>query len=318
MGGLTVKNMSSVSNEECVVDLGIDVLVKKDYPLARLTTLGCGGAADYVACCRNAGEVGRAINYCREQELDYFVLGGGSNVLAADKGYRGMVVLVQIDSCRIEGEEVSCGAGMSLHGLVEQTTTAGLGGLETLAGIAGTVGGAVAGNAGAYGRCIADVLSEAEIFDPQQGLITRPANDLEFGYRRSNLKNSGSVIVTARFKLKHDNADDLKQKVASILEERWQKLPQEDISAGCFFKNIEKADEPHGKLAAGYLLDQVGAKQMSCGKAGVYTGHANVLINTGGAKASEIRELSVQLKKKVKETFDIDLREEVVFLGDFS
>ncbi len=318
MANLTVKNMSSVSNEERIVDLGIDVLVKKDYPLASLTTLGCGGPADYVAFCHSADEVGRVLTYCREEKLDYFVLGGGSNVLAADKGYRGLVVLVQVDSCQIEDEEVSCGAGMSLHHLVEQTTAAGLGGLETLAGIAGTVGGAVAGNAGAYGRCIADVLCEVEIIDPQQGSITRPASELEFAYRRSNLKNSGAVIVTARFKLKHDNADELKQKVDEILEERWRKLPQEEISAGCFFKNIEKADEPHGKLAAGYLLDQIGAKQMSCGKAGVYGGHANVLINTGGAKASEIRELSLQLKKKVKDSFDIDLLEEVVLLGDFS
>ncbi|MFH2054959.1 MAG: UDP-N-acetylmuramate dehydrogenase [bacterium] len=313
-----MKETHSATPQKGVVDLGIDLLVKEDYPLCELTTIGCGGPADYVAFCRTGEEVARAVDYCRREQLEYFVLGGGSNVLAADRGFRGMVILVEIDSCTIEGESVTCGAGMSLHELVEQTTTAGLAGLETLAGIAGTVGGAVAGNAGAYGQSIADTLLEVDLYDPNEGMVSRPNGALDFRYRHSNLKNSGAVILSARFKLKRGNADELKQKVEAILVERWTKLPQESISAGCFFKNIEKADAPHGKLAAGYLLDQVGAKQMSCGKAGVYPGHANVLINKGGAQASEIRELSVQLKEKVKQSFGIDLVEEVVLLGDFS
>lgn len=313
-----MKEPHSAAHQEGIVDLGIEVLVKKDYPLGRLTTIGCGGPADYVAFCKSGEEVGRAVEYCRQHQIDYFVLGGGSNVLAADSGFRGMVVLVEINSCKIEDELVTCGAGMSLHDLVLETTAAGLAGLETLAGIAGTVGGAVAGNAGAYGCSVADVLTEVELYDPVQGMVSRPGSELGFRYRFSNLKNSGAVILNARFKLKRGNADELKQKVEAILKERWTKLPQESISAGCFFKNIEKADAPHGKLAAGYLLDQIGAKQMSCGKAGVYPGHANVLVNKGGAHASEIRELSVRLKEKVKENFGIDLVEEVVLLGDFS
>lgn len=300
------------------VDLGIGVSVKQDFPLSELTTIGCGGPADYVASCTNADQVAKAVEYCRENDIDYFVLGGGSNVLVSDTGFRGMVIHVQIDDYRIEGEEVVCGAGLSLHKLVEETTSAGLAGLETMAGIAGTVGGGVAGNAGAYGCSVADVLESVDLYDPNTGFVTRAGEELSFRYRFSNLKNSGLVILSAQFKLKRGDADELKHKVEEILQERWRKLPQEDISAGCFFKNIEKADAPHGKLAAGFLLDQIGAKEISCGKAGVYSGHANVLVNKGGAKASEIRELSVLLKKKVKEHFDIDLVEEVVLLGDFS
>jgi UDP-N-acetylmuramate dehydrogenase len=108
------------------------------------------------------------------------------------------------------------------------------------------------------------------------------------------------------------------EKTEEIKNVRAERHPHENISAGCFFKNIEDATQPHGKLAAGFLLEQIGAKKMSIGKAGVYPNHANILINKGGATASEVRKLSIELKKRVKEQYDIELSEEVVLLGDFS
>jgi UDP-N-acetylmuramate dehydrogenase len=299
-------------------DISTAVRIERDYPLSKLTTIGVGGPADRVAFCRSASEIREAIELCRSEGVDYFVLGGGSNVLASDGGYRGMIILDQIEDFSIDGEVVTCGAGLSLHTAVERVAEAGLEGMESLAGIAGTIGGAIAGNAGAYGRSVADVLVDVELYHPEKGFYTQKSSELDFRYRHSRIKCSGEAIIKGRFKLKHADADELKGRVNKVLDERWKKLPREDISAGCFFKNIEKADAPFGKLAAGKLLDDIGAKQICIGKAGVYPNHANVLINKGGATASEIRQLSLELKRKVKETFNIDLVEEVVLLGDFS
>jgi UDP-N-acetylmuramate dehydrogenase len=294
------------------------VRVERDYSLAGLTTFGVGGPADYVAFCSSPEDVVSAIEYCRDNEIEYFVLGGGSNVLVSDSGFRGMIILIQDERHRIEGERFECGAGLLLHRAVELTTEAGLAGFECLAGIAGTIGGAIAGNAGAYGAAISDRLINADVYDPERGVYVCPRNEITFRYRYSDLKGSGKVILSGSFQLSRGEVDTLRQKVEDILEERWRKLPRENISAGCFFRNIEKADAPHGKLAAGYLLEQIGAKQMRYGKAGVSADHANVLINNGGASASEILGLSRQLKDKVRQAFGIDLVEEVVLIGDFS
>lgn len=292
--------------------------LEKDYPISKLTTFGIGGPADWVAFCRNAEQVVEAVEYCNRNRLEYFVVGGGSNILASDKGFRGMIIVPQIEHLKIEGEIVTAGAGCSLHKLVEETVDAGLEGLESLAGIAGTVGGAIVGNAGAYGVSMSDHLIDVDLYEPGRGFYTELKESLGYKYRHSNLKWSKRIVISGRLQLVKGDAATLKAKVDKLLAERWQKHPQEDISAGCFFKNVESETAPHGKIAAGYLLDQIGAKQMQVGHAGVFSGHANILINKGGATASEIRELSIKLKEKVKEVYGVDLTEEVILLGDFS
>jgi UDP-N-acetylmuramate dehydrogenase len=292
--------------------------LEQDYPISRLTTFGIGGPADWVAFCGTADEVVEAVEFCRQNRLEYFVIGGGSNVLASDKGFRGMIIVLQVEKLEIEGDCVTVGAGYSLHKLVEETVAAGLEGLESLAGIAGTVGGAIVGNAGAYGVTISDCLIDVSLYHPLKGFCVEPKENLGYKYRHSDLKWSKNIVVSGRFRLAHGDAASLAEKMNGILAERWQKHPKENISAGCFFKNIESATAPHGKIAAGYLLDQIGAKQMQSGHAGVFPGHANILINKGGATASEVRDLSIRLKEKVKEIYGIDLTEEVILLGDFS
>jgi UDP-N-acetylmuramate dehydrogenase len=292
--------------------------LEQHYPISRLTTFGIGGPADWAAFCSSAEQVVEALEYCQANHLDYFVIGGGSNILASDKGFRGMIIVPQIEFLRIEGEVVSVGAGYSLHKLVEETVAAGLEGLEPLAGIVGTVGGAIVGNAGAYGVSMSDHLIDVELYEPGRGFSTEPKENLGYKYRHSELKWSKKIVISGRLRLALGEVVALKAKMDKILAERWQKHPQDDISAGCFFKNIESDTAPHGKIAAGYLLDQVGAKQMQIGHAGVFPGHANILVNKGGATASEVRELSIKLKEKVKEVYGVDLTEEVILLGDFS
>jgi UDP-N-acetylmuramate dehydrogenase len=292
--------------------------LEQNFSISKLTTFRIGGPADFVAFCKNADEIVEAIELCKMKGLEYFVVGGGSNILASDKGYRGMIIVPQIDTLKIEGDQVTVGAGYLLAKLVEKTVESGLEGLEAMAGIAGTVGGAIVGNAGAYGTAISDHLVDVYLYQPLRGFYTELKENLGYKYRHSDLKWSQNIVISARLRLRRGDKEALKRKVDMTLAERWQKNPQDDISAGCFFKNIESPDAPHGKIAAGYLLEQIGAKQMSVGQAGVYPAHANILINKGGASASDVRELSARLKEKVKAQYGIDLNEEVIFLGDFS
>lgn len=292
--------------------------LEKDYPLAKLTTFGIGGPADWAAFCNTPEQVVEAVGYCSRNQIDYFVLGGGSNVLASDQGYRGMIILPRIDFLRYEGEIVSAGAAYSLAKMIDEVCAAGLSGLESMAGIAGQVGGAIVGNAGAYGQSISDRLIDVDLYHPAQGRYTALPGQLGFRYRHSDLKWSKNIVLSARFKLERSDATALVKKAKEICDLRWTRHPHEDVSAGCFFKNIEDKSAPHGKIPAGQLLDEIGAKQITVGNAGVYPNHANILINKGGATASDVRRLSLLLKQKVKETYGLELSEEVILLGDFS
>lgn len=291
--------------------------LERDYPLSRLTTFGIGGPADWVAFCRSPEEIKEALDLCRKETINYFVIGGGSNILVSDKGFRGMVVVPQIDFLEIDGTEVRVGAAYSLAQFVDLMVQNGLEGIEALSGIAGTVGGAIVGNAGAYGMSISDSLIDVELYHPEKGLYTELRERLGFSYRHSDLKLSGIVVLSGRFRFRCGDREALRKRADEILRTRSERHPRENISAGCFFKNVEDATAPHGKVAAGMLLDQIGAKRMEVGRAGVYPGHANILINKGGATASQVRELSLLLKKKVKEAYGVELCEEVVLLGDF-
>jgi UDP-N-acetylmuramate dehydrogenase len=292
--------------------------LEQDCPISKLTTFGIGGPADLVAFCSTAAGVVNAVEICQRRQIDYFIMGGGSNILASDKGYRGMIIIPQIKDFEIQDNVVICGAGQSLQQVVESTVAAGLAGMELLAGIAGTVGGAIVGNAGAYGSAISDHLLDVYLYHPVNGFHTEMKENLDYRYRGSSLKGSSEVVISARFRLEQGDAAQLQEKTRDILSERWKRHPRQNVSAGCFFKNVESENAPHGKIAAGYLLEQVGGKEMTVGRAGVYSAHANILINKGGASASEVRELSIRLKAKVKQAFGVDLCEEVVLLGDFS
>lgn len=292
--------------------------MERDYPIAKLTTFGIGGPADMVAFCETVEQVVEAVEFCKTNKIDYFVIGGGSNILASDAGFRGMIILPKIDYFKIEGESINVGAAYSLARMVEEAVEGGLAGLESLSGIAGTVGGAIVGNAGAYGQSISDTLIDVSIYNPDRGLYTALKDEIGFRYRHSELKWTRNIVLSARFKLKHEDVELLRNRAAEILDQRWSRHPHQDVSAGCFFKNIEDKSAPHGKIAAGYLLEQIGGKSETVGNAGVYPSHANILINKGGATASEVRALSLKLKQRVKEVYGVELSEEVILLGDFS
>jgi len=286
--------------------------------LAEHNCFATGGKAAAFIEVFETTELAQAIRIVAETGIPAFMLGGGSNLLVADSGYEGLVIKNGIVGIRREKEaELIAGAGEDLQDLVDFATGSGLTGLEFAAGIYGTVGGAVYGNAGAYGSEIKDVLVSAQIVDHQGNTRTEPAAWFEFGYRSSKLKVTREYVTEVRLALKPGRTEVIAHKVDEILAQRNRKLPIKERTAGCFFKNIPDKKEKFGKLSAGKLLDEVGAKQLHVGGARVFEKHANILINNGTANSGEIRQLSKVLKNMVKEKFGIELQEEITLLGDF-
>jgi UDP-N-acetylmuramate dehydrogenase len=189
--------------------------------------------------------------------------------------------------------------------------------LEFAAGIWGTVGGAVYGNAGAFGSQVGSVLKYAELVDMDGNIRAETRDYFRFAYRHSILKETGEIVTEACFELKDGEQSEIKSRVDDIRQLRSHKHPLTPCSAGCFFKNVEDSSRPGGKLAAGKLLDDIGAKKISIGDAGVFEKHANILVNNGKAKSKDIRQLADILKEKVRQKFDIELQEEIICLGDF-
>lgn len=286
--------------------------------LARYTSYKTGGPAACFISVDSPQEAAKAVKAAISCSIPFFLLGGGTNLLISDSGYEGLVIKVEVKGLRIVGDcEIESGAGDALAALVDLATDNSLTGLEFAAGIAGSVGGAIYGNAGAYGGDIGSIVSELTLVEKTGNIKTVGPEYASFAYRDSFLKESGDIVAMARFRLKSGNAETIKHKVDEIISIRKKKLPQEEYSAGCFFKNIPDPKQKHGKLAAGRLLEEVGAKQEIVGGAAVSDKHANIIINTGSATSKEIDKLADKLKEKVYRKFGIMLEEEVIKLGAF-
>ncbi len=286
--------------------------LEQNVPLAAYTTFGIGGKADFLYGAGTPEELARAVRCAQELRTPFFVLGGGSNVLVGDSGFRGLVIKNQCSEILTNGETITCQSGATLQHVVDAAAESSLSGLEFAVGIPGTVGGAVRGNAGAFGKGIGEVLSAAVILT-QDGEVHQVDRDyLEFDYRESRLKRTSDVVLSASLRLSRQDRKDIKQRTESHLSRRKESIPWQSKSAGCFFKNV---DGPQGRISAGLLLDQIGAKGMREGNARVSAEHANFLINAGSAKASQVRRLAQRLKVKVRQKFDIELQEEVVYIN---
>lgn len=285
-------------------------------PLAPMTSYRTGGPARYFIAARSADEIVRAVKGARRLGIPCFLCGGGSNLLVSDDGFDGLVVKVDVRGLSLLNKTtIEVGAGEDLMALVTFATENRLTGLEFAAGIWGTVGGAIYGNAGAYGGEIGSVLTRLELVS-QEGEIREVTPDYcRFAYRDSYLKTTREVVSRAWIKLKPGDKVTIGRRVDEIIASRNEKHPNDGLSAGCFFKNIPDANEPHGKLPAGRLLEAVGAKGMQVGGAKVYEKHANIIVNTGNATSQDIRKLADMLKERVREKFNIDLKEEVIQVG---
>ena len=291
--------------------------VEPNFPLSRRTTLRIGGPASWCVTVHTREHLVWLIRESIREGIPWFLLGGGSNVLFADRGFEGVVIVNQLDKLPEEGGQViEAGAGAVLMDLIRFAEAHCLGGFEKMAGIPGSVGGAIVGNAGAYGRCIGELIESVDLIT-EGGEIERANPDvLEFDYRHSKLKDRHDVVLSARFRLVDAARENLTGTIEEVLAVRAGKHPPHDAAtAGSFFKNLPP-EEPGGKrVAAGLILDRAGAKGMRVGDAVVFQDHGNIVVNEGSATAREVLELTGKMKQLAYERTAIRLEEEVRRIG---
>ena len=284
-------------------------------PLGPYTTFGIGGPADFFIRARTPEMLVMARNTARELGLPCFVLGGGSNLLINDAGFRGLVIKSDLTEIVQTGTRVTAGSGVKFDQLVDWAADHELAGLAFAAGIAGSVGGAIYGNAGCWGHEIGELVVELVVLTPDGQMKVVSRDYCGFSYRHSRLKETGDTILTVTLQLAPGDARELRREAEEHRAYRGERHPTKDCSAGCFFKNIEDERAPHGKVAAGKLLEESGAKSIRVGGAAVHSGHANILINAGGATADDVLQLARLLRRKVLERSGYRLDREIIFLG---
>jgi len=305
--------------------------VMRDAALAPLTTFKVGGPADLLLETRSEDEIIRAVKLAHAAGVKVTMLGGGSNVLIADKGIRGLVI-------RPKGGEVTpigspsalsvppvalvrADAAVTINGLVRWTINRGYAGLEAWAGTPGTVGGAIFGNAHWKKTNIGDLVESVRLAKPDGTLLQAPADRMEFEYDYSRLKHTGEIVLWAAFRVT-PGADPaaLRPVARESLAFRKQTQPLESPSAGCIFMNPDPSRDrvPEGiPPSAGALVDRAGLKGAALGGARVSPTHANFIITGGNATAADIRALVEQCRSAVKDQFGVTLRNEIMCLGEF-
>jgi UDP-N-acetylmuramate dehydrogenase len=309
-----------------VTDIGVRLCsavapdrVLRDAPLAPYTTFKVGGPADWLVHARNAAEIRVAVTVARDANVAVTVLGGGSNVLIADTGIRGIVIRVHGgDVTSVADNRIRADAGLTINGLVRWTINRGIAGLEAWAGTPGTVGGAIHGNAHFMGRMIGELIDSVEVVGLDGELQRIPTTKMEFGYDRSRLQRTGELVITADFRVGHGEAASLRAVARESLAYRKRTQPLESASAGCIFQNPDpRLDRvPDGiPWSAGALVDRAGLKGSRQGQARVSPTHGNFIINEGKASAAEIRELIERCRGAVSGRFGVALRDEIVYLG---
>ncbi len=293
--------------------------VQRDAPLAPVTTFKVGGRADWLVQARSQEDIRRALEIARELDLPVTVLGGGSNVLIADAGLRGLVIRIHGgDVTRIDAARIRADGGVTINGLVRWTIGKGVAGLEMWAGTPGTVGGAIHGNAHFRGRLISELIESVTLATVDGRITDVPVTEMEFGYDFSRLHRTREVVISADFRVTVGEPDELRATARESLAFRKRTQPLESASAGCIFQNPDPARDvvPEGiPWSAGALVDRSGLKDARAGRARVSTTHANFIVNEGGASAGEIRDLVERCKRDVRSRFGVTLREEIVYLG---
>ncbi len=288
--------------------------VEPDRPLARLTTIRSGGAADWFARPCGQEELVEMLRWAGAKGLAVGLIGSGSNLLVADDGFHGLAIKLDGDLATIErdGEGILCGGGARLPSAAAKAAGWGLAGLEFGINIPGTAGGAVRMNANAYGGQLARVLDWVEV-STASGSERRAPDQLGFSYRRSNLRG-GEVVSRARFRLRPGDPAAIRATLATMRERRREAQPSGIKTFGSTFKN--PGDERAGGRSAGQLLDAAGCRGLSHGGARFSEKHANFVENTGAATTADVIELMAAGRRRVHERFGVELEPEVQVLGE--
>lgn len=285
--------------------------IRHDFPMKNITSFRIGGPCDLAVYPSDAEAFAFALKTAKESKIPYIVIGNGSNTLASDKGFRGVVfVTTDMRKVEIDGEFLTAGCGCLLGSVGTNASTAGLSGAEFANGIPGTVGGAVYMNAGAYGGQMSDIVYSTTCYDlDSDEIIVLDNASQEFDYRHSVFMNKNYIVLSATLKLTKGDPEAIKAKMNEHLKARRDKQPLEYPSAGSTFKR------PIGYFA-GKLIEDAGLKGTSVGGAMVSPKHAGFVINTGNATASDVVELVEIIKEKVRSMFSVELECEIRFVGE--
>jgi UDP-N-acetylmuramate dehydrogenase len=277
-------------------------IVKVDEPLAPLVWFRLGGPAKYFASPRALNELVPLLKRCREAGIPFKILAGGSNVLVRDQGVDALVIHLEspfFSDVTVNGNVVSAGAAVPLTALISHSARAGLGGLEVLTGIPGTVGGALRGNAGGRQGAIGQFVRRATVLDPADEVQVRERDDLSFAQSRSNLDEP--LILSADFELAPEDPESVVRRMRRIWIIKKENQPYGHQLSGCIFKN------PATDVSAGALIDQAGLKGTKFGAAEVSDRHANFIVAHPGAKSSDVLELIDRIRQRVWQQYGYEL-----------
>ena len=286
--------------------------VCENEPMHLHTSFRVGGAADFFVTPASIEESEGVVQLCEVLGIPYYIVGNGSNLLVGDGGIRGVVIQTQkeLRNIRTEGEKLYVQAGALLSHIAAEALRQGLTGFEFAAGIPGTLGGACAMNAGAYGGEMKDVLEEITLLDENREICTKKTPELELGYRSSRIAIEGLVVLSAALRLRRGEVEQIRAKMQDLKERRMEKQPLEYPSAGSTFKR------PEGHFA-GKLIEDAGLKGFAVGDAQVSEKHCGFVINRGEATARDIVELMDKVSETVWEKFQVRLEPEVKRIGEF-
>ena len=280
--------------------------ILRNEPLKRHTSLHIGGPADYFCIPKNTDELREALQFAKERKLRLAIMGAGTNLLALDNGFRGLVIKLYggLNWIKIHRPKAQVGAGVALFKLLFALAKKGLGGIEFMAGIPGSVGGAVYMNAGAWGKGIGDFVEEVRAVDRTGKERIFNKAQLGFGYRRSKLQNSQWIITDIVLKLRRKQRKLISKKIKEYLKLRREKQPLGTPNCGSVFKN------PKGDFA-GRIIEQAGCKGMRFGDAQISSKHANFILNKGDASSKDVLKLMSLAKREVRRRFKVSLSPEV-------
>ncbi len=299
--------------------------IQKNILLKNFTTFKIGGKAKYFYVAKTKKDLIFTIKTAKELKLPFFILGGGSNLLISDDGFKGLVIKILFSKFYFLNSKIIAEAGTKLGDLVGASVEKSLTGLEWAAGIPGTIGGAVQGNAGAFGKSMKDIVKKVEVFDVKNKKIEFLKNkNCRFDYKDSIFKkNKNLIILFAALQLKKGNKNKIIEKIKKYLEYKKNTQPLNYPSAGSVFKNPkgfsvgelgEEDKSSSSSFAAARMIEECGLKGKKIGNAKISEKHANFIVNLGSARAKDVEKLIKLMKQKVKNKFGVVLKEEIQFL----
>lgn len=302
------------------------MILLENEPMNKHTSFKVGGPARYFVKAESLDDLKKALDLAREKGISFFILGNGTNLLVSDKGFDGVIITLAGDFSLIEvlgNGAFKVGAAVPLGRFARSVLKQGFAGIHKLAGIPGTLGGAIYMNAGAYGQEIGTSCTQVTVLDSDGNIREFAASECGFGYRQSIFQKNNAIILSATFLLPTaaslgKTTADLEAELAECMAKRKASQPLNMPNAGSTFKRLSAgaADTP-AQIAPGYYIEQAGLKGYRIGGAEVSTVHANFIVNAGGATASDIKQLSEFVQQKVTEKFGIQLKREIILLGEF-